>query len=323
MGSELFLRFHNPQKKLESVYTFNSADIIKRSRFEKRKNCFGENGYPIVGALIVDYGFTHLKLYPKFPLGLQLGTTDYYELHLHRNPPNDDLLGLGNPLEDNQAVEHEFFITFGSLNATDIWKSYLNHKNSPLVLAFVNKTLLSSDLNAGDLRYDDWDLDTEYRIAASHDCCYLSRLFYKDFEVFANVLNICDKNQKFYLNGSGIMQEVLMNGNDLGRDVIDVQGDGYIKFEINRNSRESLVRYYKDKGKRIDRDVMPAWSLKTFRILHETASLHKVEEKGQRKVEVEIVVGKSDLVTVIYLFVWLISMIAVAFLFSLSIAQNS
>lgn len=323
MGSELFLRFHNPQKKLDSVYTFNSADIIKRSRFEKRKNCYGENGYPIVGAFIVDYGFTHLKIFPKFPLGVQLGPTDYFELHLHRNPPNDDMLGLGNPLEDNQRVEHEFFINFGSLNATDIWKSYLNHKNSPLVLAFANKTLLSSDLDSGELRNDDWDLDTEYRVAASHDCCYLSRVFYKNFDVYANVLNICEKGQKFYLNGSGIVQEVLMNGNDLNGELDGVLGDGYIKFEINRNSRESLVRYYKEKGKRADREIMPPWSLKTFRILHETASLHTVEGAEEERGEVEIVVGKSNLVAMGYLFVWLISMITVALLLSFIIPRNS
>ena len=243
-GEEIFLKFFNTNNKKDWFYTFNTADVIKRHQFEKRNNCLGENGFPVVGALLIDYKSTFAQIFPKFPLGAHMPKNDYFELHLHRNPAHDDVLGLGSALLDKVPVEHEFLFRFGDLNSTKLWQTYLTNKNPPHVFVIDNEEKLNLNLEKAET-FKAWKYDTHYLIGSEDPCSYLSRIFFKKKQMVVNVLNTCEYSDKFELNGLSLGNEVQADGYPLTAREAKVLTEGQLVFSINKNTPDTLWKYYR------------------------------------------------------------------------------
>jgi hypothetical protein len=247
-GEEIFLKFFNTNNKKDWFYTFNTADVIKRHQFEKRNNCYGENGFPVVGALLIDYKSTFAQIYPKFPFGAHMPKTDYFELHLHRNPAYDDVLGLGSALHDKVPVEHEFLFKFGELNSTKLWQTYLSNKHEPHVFVIDNEEKLNFNLEKAE-NFKTWKFDTHYLIGSEDPCTYLSRVFFKKKQMVMSILNTCEYSDKFELNGVSLGYEVQADGYPLTAREANVLTEGELVFTINKNTPDTLWKYYKKAGK--------------------------------------------------------------------------
>jgi hypothetical protein len=262
IGDEIFLKIFNSNSKKDWLYTFNSADVIKRYQFEKRVNCYGENGFPVVGALLIDYKSTYMNIFPKFPFGAHLAENDYFLIHLHRNPPFDDVLGLGSPLLDKVPVEHEFLVTFGKTGSSELWKNYLGYKNSPNVFAYAQDQRLDNDLENAVQLNENWELDDQLKVGNEDDCVYLSRIFLRNDKTFASVLNVCDQDREFRINDAWVVQEVQADGYPWTERQMNVKTSGSITFKINKNTPETLWKYYLEKTKNLS-----PYHLRTFELV--------------------------------------------------------
>ena len=261
-GDEIFLKVFNSNSKKDWLYTFNSADVIKRYQFQKRANCFGENGFPVVSGLLVDYKSIFMQVYPKFPFGVHLADNDYFFIHLHRNPPNDDVLGLGSPLLDKLPAEHEFLVSFADKDPGRVWKEHLDFKHSPLVLTYDSADKLVTELALAKRFSGGWGRDVGLKVLDSDGCLYLSRVFFKKEEMMASVVNLCEKDLEFSINGWKAGREVQADGYDWTGERTDVQVAGELKFEINKNTPETLWKYYGARTKNIS-----PFHLKTYQVL--------------------------------------------------------
>ena len=249
LGDEILLEFARPTQESDWFYTFNSADIQLRKPFSDAQGTSGDNYYPIVGGVFINNSQEFLQFFPKFPLGAGMPHDGSFELHLHRNPENDDDLGLVTPLDDKIPVEHEFLIRIGDLNTSTIWKDYLSHKNSMIIFAVgENEEDIYLDVGNNYERVENWNSNTEYSLTDENKCVYLSSLGVQNEKMYANVLNICSNPERFSLNSTTIIEQVLINEKPLLRSTIDIQTRGEIVFEANSNSGKSMIRYpMKDK----------------------------------------------------------------------------
>jgi hypothetical protein len=270
-GDELFLRFQRPNL---DFFTFNTADLIKRSEYEPRYNCYGENSVPVVGAFMQNYSEGLLQVFPRFPIGVAFGNSF---LDLHRNPENDDVLGLGLPLLDPSAAFHRFLVTFDRLNHSKIWKNYLNFKN-PVVCLAVSSTNnvkgekddtfkdqsevleASLDLDSGKDEKD-WKWKMDFKILSENECLYLSRVFYVEEKMFVSVLNICEDPVPLTFDHLTLLNETLMNGQQILPTTHNTLGN-IIKFEINKNFPENIQKPLKSNST----SKINPFELKTFEI---------------------------------------------------------
>ena len=243
-GDEIFLRFYYLDHPEDWFYVFNSADIRLKKMFKPRDTLCGENEYPAVGGLLVDNKDQQpLQIFTKFPLGVGMVDDASFQLHLHRNTPNDDGLGLDNSLSDPYSVEHDLLITMNDLDFTSLWKSYLLHKHSPIVFGVTkDPRVISSDLGMQETWQEEWTTETDYSLSKENPCIYLSTLVVRQGKKYAKVLNICDTPQVFTLDGYDIGQEVLINENSIPENRNEITVDGIeISWDLNKNSGESVV----------------------------------------------------------------------------------
>lgn len=251
IGDEIFLKVFNSNSKKDWLYTFNSADIIKRYQFEKRSNCYGENGFPVVSGMFIDYKSTFMQVYPKFPFGVHLAENDYFLIHLHRNPPYDDVLGLGSPLLDKVPVEHEFLVNFANKEIVKIWKEHLNFKHSPLVLTYDSSDRLVKDLDSAKGFDGLWNKRVKFSLAKQDECLYLSRVFFNRKDLVASVMNVCEKDLEFSFGEWKEVKEVQADGYEWSGVRNEVKVEGELKFMINKNTPETLWKYYGTRTKNI------------------------------------------------------------------------
>ena len=229
LDEEIFLKFERPPQETDWFYTFNSADIRLRKPFPYDQFVAGENYYPIVGGLFIKNSEEFLEFFPKFPLGAVMPSDNAFELHLHRNPRNDDYLGLGTGLNDAEAANHEFLVRIGDFNTTAIWKDYLTHKNSLIIFAVRNNDQdISLELRNNFDKFKDWNSTTEYSLTDENNCVYLSSLGVSNDKMHAKVLNICQNPKKFSLNSTAIIEQVLINEKSLLRITQDIEIEGEI-----------------------------------------------------------------------------------------------
>lgn len=287
-GEEIFLKFFNTNNKKDWFYTFNTADVINRHQFEKRSNCYGENGFPVVGALLIDYKSTFLQVFPKFPTGAHMPKTDYFEIHLHRNPAYDDVLGLGSPLLDNVPVDHEFLFTFGELNSTRLWQTYLANKNSPHIFSVDSEENLSLELDkAGYVK--NWGFDTHYSVGTEDPCNYLSRVFYRNSQMVFSILNTCEYSSQFKFNGATLGSEVQADGFPFTKRG-KVLKEGQLTFEINKNTPETLWKYYRHTD-----DQISPFSHNSFLVtLNQSSSIVTSSHIGRVRIKASSVLSVNE-----------------------------
>ena len=245
-GDEIFLRFDYSNHPEDWFYVFNSADIRVKKLFQPRNSLDGENQYPAVGGLFINnHENLPLQIFPKFPLGVGMANNQTFQLHLHRNPQNDDELGLGSGLLDPHPVEHDFLITMDELDPTNIWRNYLLHKNSPIVFGVTSDPKkISLDLSKQKTWHEYWQTETDYSLGEENACVYLSSLVVRQGKKYAKVLNICDTPEGFRLDRHGIVKEVLINENEIPKNRNEIKEDGKsISWDLNKNSGDSVVKY--------------------------------------------------------------------------------
>ena len=288
-GDEIFLRFKHPEAEEDWFYTFNSADIRLRRPFPKKRSVVGEDYYPVVGGLFIKNGQEFLQFFPKFPLGVGMTGVNDFELHLHRNPPYDDVLGLGTPLSDSYPVDHEFVIRIGDLNRTAMWKDYLSHKNSHILFAVGEEEEdIEVNQNRNIERGGSWGSNTEYSLTDGNPCVYLSSLGVNNGTMFAKVLNVCENPEEFTLNSTYIMDEVLVTENPVNNKLIEIQQNGKLAFEVGSNSGEGVLQYPNgfEKGK-----VSP-FSFNAYEIHHVCGFYHEID--SPKSVTIDGIYDKID-----------------------------
>ena len=245
-GDEIFLRFHYLEHPEDWFYVFNSADIRLKKMFKPRTTLYGENQYPAVGGILIGDKDKHpLQIFPKFPLGVGMVDDQTFQLHLHRNTPNSDKLGIEGPLSDPYPVEHDFLITIGDLDFTRLWKNYLLHKHSPIVFGVTSfPSDISLDLGLQKTWKTQWNTETEYSLSREDICVYLSSVVVRLGKKYARVLNVCDTPQVLHLDGYVVGKEVLINENQIPESRNEVPVDGSELFwYLNENSGESVIKY--------------------------------------------------------------------------------
>ena len=200
-----------------------------------------------------------------------------FELHLHRNPRNDDYLGLGTGLYDEQAANHKFLVRIGDFNTTAIWKDYLTHKNSLIIFAVRNNDQdISLELRNNFDKFKDWNSTTEYSLTDENNCVYLSSLGVSNDKIYAKVLNICQNPKRFSLNSTEIIEEVLINEKSLLRITQDVEIEGEIAFDVNSNSGDSVIRYPRE----YEDGMVSPFTFTGYEIRHTCAAYHQIPRKA-------------------------------------------
>ena len=270
--SEIFLRFSNISNTKEWFYTFNSADVRVRKPFEDTEYTSGENYYPIVGGLFIRTNKDMLlQIFPKFPLGAGMLSNGGFELHLHRNSSNDDCLGMDSGLLDTRLVEHEFLITIADLNATNMWRSYLLHKNAPILFGVVDdQGSISLDLNKTLYIDKSWKYQTEYQLVDEIPCIYFSSLTAKNDKRYVTVLNICETPQVLELHGLKVVEERMLNEKSLREIRHNFLLGDEMKFIMNSNSGENVIEFINATGD----GMIPAYHLKTYEIDYQCKLFH-------------------------------------------------
>ena len=245
-GDEIFLRFHYLEHPEDWFYVFTSADLRVKKMFKPRDGLDGENEYPAVGGLLINNKEQlPLQILPKFPLGVGMVEDLAFQLQLHRNPQNDDGLGLGGALEDPYPVEHDFLISMNDLDFTSLWRNHILHKHGPIVFGVMgDPSRISLDLSLQKTWFEEWQTETEYSLGEGDPCVYLSSIGVRQGKKYAKVLNICDTAQTFHLDGYEVGEEVLINENPIPQNRNQITVDGKeISWDMNENSGESVVRY--------------------------------------------------------------------------------
>ena len=285
-SDEIFLQFAQPGQEKDWFYTFNSADIRLRKQFPKNIGVLGEDYYPVVGGLFIKNSQDLLQIFPKFPLGVGMPFDGAFELHLHRNPQNDDFLGLGVPMKDTSPVLHEFLIRIGDFNSTRIWRDYLCHKNSVIIFAVAEREEdISLKLENNLDRYEDWTANTEYSLTDENSCVYLSSLGVNQEKMYVKVLNLCEYPQNFSLNSTQIISQVLINERLEVNKTLEVYVHDEITFKANSNSGKSVVRYAYENQE----DMISSFNFIGYEIDHTCALYHPSEVK-----ECEIIALEKD-----------------------------
>ena len=276
LDDEIFFKFERPSQEPNWFYTFNSADIRLRKPFPDTIDVSGENYYPVVGGVFINNSQEFLQVFPKFPLGAGMPNDHSFELHMHRNPNNDDFLGLGAGLKDPKAAHHDFLIRIDELNTSTIWKDYLSHKNSLIMFAVGDKEEeISLNLKDNYDRFEEWNSTTEYSLTDENECVYLSSLGVSNEKMYARVLNICETPKKFSLNSTEIVDQVLVNEKHLEGKILGIQIRGEINLEVNSNSGRDVIRYpieYKD-------GLVSQFTFTGYEINHTCALYHHIATK--------------------------------------------
>lgn len=289
LGDEVFMRMYNPTSESRWFYSFNSADVVSRKKSKPETSLYGENEFPIVGALLIKTDEMFLHIYPRFPLGAGMVGSNFFELHLHRNPERDDVLGLGLPLNDTSEVEHEFLFTIDTLNFTNLYKNYFTHKNRPHLFAVNSSNQLTLSISKAKLHKTPYNYKTEYSIGTEDECTYLSRLHFTKKTMVADLLNICDKADSFELKNSQIIKPVLTNGNQI-RVRKEYSIDETIKFTENEQILEKWPS-----GDKIGHDLKP-FEFQSFEILHNLSDIYTNNEKKPSIYKFSNIIINSELI---------------------------
>lgn len=273
-SNDIFLRFARISYNENWFYTFNSADIRVRKPFKKRKDVSRENYYPIVGGVFIRASNDNLlQFFPRFPLGAGMLDDGGFELHLHRNPSSENQIGFNSGLHDTRSVEHEFLIKLADLNATNIWKSYLLYKNSPIIFAITNyqgSISLELELEKAYNWNTIWNYQTEYQLIDEFSCIYLSSITVNNNQSYATVLNICEAAQTLKLHGLKVLDERLLNHQPLEMSKKAFEVGKNLKFNLNSNSGEHVVKFPKASAS----GDIPAFYLKTYEIDYQCKLYH-------------------------------------------------
>ena len=302
IGDEVLLEFLSPISESKWFYTFNSADIRLRSPFPekkfyinsdinpivrkgvpKRSNSVDYNYHPIVGGLFIKQSERFLEIFPKFPLGAGMKEVNKrFQLHLHRNPQNSDQLGLNAALNDTMYAQHDFLIKIGDLNSTDMWRNYLEHKNSYIIFAVEeNEEDISTKLEQNADRFENWNSTTNYSMSQENRCVYLSSLGVDQDKMYASMLNICDKSKEFILDSTLVREEVLINENSVTNQTNQIQHGDEIIFEINSNSGKNVIMYPVDNA---EGGIRP-FNLTVYEVDHTCALQHLLTSEWTNKPE--------------------------------------
>lgn len=289
LGDEVFMRMYNPTSENRWFYSFNTADVVSRRKSKATSSLYGENEFPIVGALLIKSDEMFLHIYPRFPLGAGMVGSNFFELHLHRNPERDDVLGLGLPLNDTTEVEHEFLFTIDTLNFTNLWKNYLTHKNRPQIFAVNSSDQLTLSISKAKLHTNPYSYKTEYSIGSEDECTYLSRLHFAKETMVADLLNICDKADSFELKNSQIIKPVLTNGNQ-----IRVRNEYSIDETIKYIENEQMLEKWPS-GDKTTHDLKP-FEFQSFEILHNLSEFYTNNEKNPSIYRFSNIIIKSEFI---------------------------
>lgn len=260
VGSEIFMRFQQKYQKGDWFYTFNTANVMKRTIHPNQYFLRGQNVFPISGALLVKLKEKFLFIVPSFPLGVAMPSDKTFELHLHRHPGKDDQLGLGSYQEDIYAVEHSFSISLRSLNLTDLWLGFLSHRASPYIsfLSGANFSIAES-YSESQVFTEPWAYKTEHSLLPNSNCLYISSLNERKGKQICTLLNICDSPQQFDLSGFEALEELDLSGNPL-KSVNPIKGGQEIEFLVNKNSGKSVV----DFEEKVGRGTIKPFALHSF-----------------------------------------------------------
>ena len=154
---------------------------------------------------------------------------------------HNDKLGLGNDFKNPKTVEHSFLIGSTDMDFAVIWKDYLENKAAPMVF-FNSSDKLTEMFNESVKSYENWSFDNEYSLIEENICGYVSSLSYKNHEVFARILNICNKTIDFDLKSWNFIEETGVFGGKK-EETRSFDGYGIIEFEINKNSGKKFLQY--------------------------------------------------------------------------------
>ena len=191
-NSDIFLRFKKPYNEESWFYTYNTLNIMKKSYINLDFFRPADNYYPISGSLWIDLIKNFFFIIPGFPIGAGIVDNGNFELNLHRSLNNDDGLGLDQNDLDTAEVEHEFKMGFNTLNYNYVWKSYLDHRNQPVVLQ--KKPKASRADQGGDNKPLDKGqlIGFEVKVFDAHPCAHFAGFAKRQDSYFANVINICN-----------------------------------------------------------------------------------------------------------------------------------
>lgn len=187
---------------------------------------------------------SYITVFPDFPMGAYMVDSQTFELHLHRNPNQDDHLGIGEYLGEYSPVEHHISVGFSDLSPKKVWNDYLEYKASPMVFFRGAGGVLTEELQDAVETKDKWTYETDYVFENDNQCAYVSSIVTREDGFIGRVLNVCDETVDFEFKNYEIVRELTTIGSEISeRNTVPISGE--LEFSINSNSGKNIVQYPK------------------------------------------------------------------------------
>lgn len=213
---------------------------MKKSYINLERFRPADNYYPISGSLWIDLIENFFFIIPGFPVGAGIVNNENFELNLHRSLQSDDGLGLDQNDLDTAEVEHEFKMGFNNLNYNYVWKSYLDHRNQPVVLQKKPKAGSVDPGADNNLKGGNKLLGFEIKVFDAHQCAHFAGFAKRQESYFANVINICNYTIKLPFKNSKLVQPGWLDFNpDQKRWMSGVE----IEMKLHDNTGYNVIQY--------------------------------------------------------------------------------
>jgi hypothetical protein len=214
---------------------------FKYDSFER----FGNNYYPLNGAVFIDLIKDFMFIIPSFPTSVGMVSPSEFELGLHRYPSFDDGLGVGNVSEVSFKVKHSWLIGFHTPDYSFIWKKFLEHRHQPLALFKGSGEELLENMDEAQKFSRSWRRENSSTLWNFDSCAHITGIGPRGQGYLATVLNVCERPAQFPF-------KVLKVFDLAGLDVDDHKKvwnrDGEMELWIYNNSGRNVFRYPKNLG---------------------------------------------------------------------------
>jgi hypothetical protein len=241
-GQELFLRMEGETFKDEPwFHTFNSGDLRKRLH-KKANNVYvaGMNYYPIAGALVAGKLTEALTIVPQFPTGAGFPTKERnIDLHLHRNMMKDEILGLGEALNDTSVTVHTFHATFGKVTHKELWRKYLTGKHAFQLFSVTSQSplkLSSKPLKEAGAFMMPWSYSSKAEVGLASGDVYLSSASWRHDHAVVRLLEIAETDVQIDWQNLVLIEERNLGGFDKAKPPVSLAGKEAL---VSRERRES------------------------------------------------------------------------------------
>ncbi|OMJ81121.1 hypothetical protein SteCoe_18483 [Stentor coeruleus] len=274
--TDIFYRFYQIYDRTGWFYTFNTANIQKRYFEHNTVNKTGHNYYPITGGLIVDLNKQFMYVIPTFAVGAGMPYENVFEINLHRHPSYDDGFGVGEYAGDKYPVEHEWLIGFSNLNYHNIWKHFIEHRSSPILLFSMSNNSLTTNYKQSSDYITPYNYKNSHIFLNENTCGYLSSLVSRNNFYIFRILNIC--NYPIKIEFIENFEEINAGGLPLYNPKVLLE-KGFIEFKTYNNSGKNVLDYPdKDFVDGIKPFELKTYKVKAFGVMRQDIMIEKIVE---------------------------------------------